>query len=413
MPKATGTDRLFVDEANIYVRGGKGGDGCVSFRREKFIPKGGPDGGDGGSGGSVFLLARQGIDTLLDLAGRHHYRAENGRPGEGKNRHGRNGKDLVVEVPTGTLVYDHESGRLLKDLTTDGERIRVAPGGRGGYGNLHYVSATNQTPRNATPGLPGRERTLRLQLKLIADVGLAGLPNAGKSTLLSRITRARPKIAAYPFTTLEPQLGIVELPGFRRLVVADIPGLIEGAHEGVGLGDAFLKHVERTRVIVHLVDLCPLEGQPAPAEAYRIIRRELEKYSPALAKREELVVATKLDLTEAHEALQTLQKELARPVVGISAVTGQNLRELTEAMWQAVERARVEPAAEATPLRFEGLADDPVEDDAAPDRHDTDADSPSDLPRTFPGGRVRQAEDPDISTPTAGQQSDPTETNGA
>ena len=313
MQRASGTSRLFVDEVVIHVRGGKGGDGCVSFRREKYIPKGGPDGGDGGHGGSVILVARAGPNTLLDLAGRHHYRAPDGRPGSGSNCAGKRGAHLVVTVPVGTLVYDATTGVLLKDLVQDGQAVRVARGGRGGRGNAYFVTATHQVPREFEPGLPGQERTLRLELKLIADVGFVGLPNAGKSTLLARLTRARPKIADYPFTTKEPQLGIAELPGFRRLVLADLPGLIEGAHEGVGLGDRFLRHIERTRVIVHLVELCPPEGAPPPAEAYRIIRRELEKYSAALAAREEIVVGTKLDLTEAPEALRTLSAALGRP----------------------------------------------------------------------------------------------------
>ena len=322
------------------MRGGKGGDGCVSFRREKFVPKGGPDGGDGGHGGSVFLMAKRGVDTLLDLTGKHHWRAENGRQGEGGNRHGRNGKDLIAIVPTGTLVYDEETGNLLKDLVEDEQKACVARGGRGGYGNSHFATATNQTPREAQPGRKGQERTLRLELKLIADVGFVGLPNAGKSTLLSRLTNARPKIADYPFTTKQPQLGIAELPGYRRLVLADIPGLIEGAHEGAGLGDAFLRHIERTRVIVHLVDLCPTQGSPTSDEAYRTIRHELEKYSPTLAQRREIVVGTKMDLTDAEDAFEEFTRTRGSQVYPISAVTGRGLRELTEVMWLAVEQAR-------------------------------------------------------------------------
>lgn len=340
MSRTQGTDRLFVDEVTIYVRGGRGGDGCVSFRREKFVPRGGPDGGDGGHGGSVYLQASSNLNTLLDLAGHHHWYGENGKPGSGANRTGRRGKHTVITVPTGTLVYDTESGRLLKDMVEDGALIRVARGGRGGYGNLHYVSSTNQAPREFQPGRPGQERTLRLELKLIADVGLVGLPNAGKSTMLSRLTRARARIAPYPFTTKEPQLGICELSGFRRLVLADIPGLIEGAHRGVGLGHAFLRHVERTRVIVHLVDLCPPEGTPAPLEAYKIVRRELEEYSPQLAARREIVVGTKLDLTGSQESLELLRRELGVPVAAVSAVTGASLRELAEMMWAAAEQVR-------------------------------------------------------------------------
>lgn len=340
MRQRAGTIRVFVDEVTIHARGGKGGAGCVSFRREKFVPKGGPNGGDGGNAGSVILVAKSGIDTLLDLAGRHHYHAENGRPGQGSNCTGRRGKTLLVTVPTGTLVYDADTGRLIKDLVDDGQQVCVARGGRGGRGNARFATATHQTPRESEPGLKGQERTLRLELKLIADVGFVGLPNAGKSTLLTRLTRARPKIAAYPFTTREPHLGIVELPGYRRLVLADLPGLIEGAHEGVGLGDTFLRHVERTRVILHLVDVCPPEGSPTPAEAYRIIRGELEKYSAALAEREEIVVGTKLDLTEAPAALAELQETLGQTVLGISAASGVALRELTERLWSAVDRAR-------------------------------------------------------------------------
>ncbi|MFH1746804.1 MAG: GTPase ObgE [Planctomycetota bacterium] len=358
MQRSSGTTRLFVDQATIQVRGGKGGDGCLSFRREKYVPKGGPDGGDGGDGGSVYLVAKDGVDTLLDLAGRHHYRAEHGRPGSGKNCTGRDGKDLRVIVPTGTLVYDAESGRLLKDLVEDNQEVCVAAGGRGGHGNLHFVSATHQTPRETTPGRRGQERMLRLELKLIADVGFVGLPNAGKSTLLARMTHARPKIAAYPFTTLEPQLGITELPGYRRLVLADIPGLIEGAHEGVGLGDAFLRHIERTRVIVHLVDLCPPVGALAPCEAYRAIRHELEKYSLTLVARAELVVGNKLDLTDAADELTALRDKLDVPVLGISGVTGQGIRELAEAMWSEVRQVRALEKQQAKPrLRFDALPD--------------------------------------------------------
>jgi len=317
----------------------------MSFRREKYVPRGGPDGGDGGHGGSVVLVADAGLDTLLDLTGRHHWRAENGRPGEGGNRHGRSGKPLLVPVPAGTLVYEADSERLLKDLVDHEQRVAVAKGGRGGYGNLHYASSTNQAPRETQPGLDGEERTLRLELKLIADIGLAGLPNAGKSTLLARLTNANPKIAAYPFTTKSPQLGITELAGFRRLVLADIPGLIEGAHDGVGLGDRFLRHIERTRVIVHLVDLCPEQGQPSPVQAYRVIRNELERYSPKLAARREIIVGTKLDLTDADQRLALLRRELGSAVHAISGVSGVGVRELTEMMWREVEQARLEDAA--------------------------------------------------------------------
>lgn len=352
MQRDAGSIRLFVDEVTIQVRGGKGGNGCMSFRRERFVPKGGPDGGDGGHGGSVFLVSKSGVDTLLDLAGRHHYHARNGRPGSGANCTGRSGEDLLVTVPIGTLVYDADTGRLLKDLVGDGQGVCVAAGGRGGRGNARFATPTHQTPREAKPGAKGQERTLRLELKLIADVGFVGLPNAGKSTLLSRLTRARPKIADYPFTTRQPHLGITELPGYRRLVLADLPGLIEGAHEGVGLGDTFLRHIERTRVILHLLDLCPPEGAPSPAEAYRIIRRELEKYSPKLAVRQETVVGNKLDLSPAPAALEELRRALTLPVQGISGVSGLGLRELAEALWAAVEQAR-RVEQEQTPVRID------------------------------------------------------------
>jgi len=349
MQRHSGALRLFVDEATIYVRGGKGGNGCMSFRREKYVPKGGPDGGDGGKGGAVHLEARASLSTLLDLAGKHHWRAENGKHGSGKDKHGRYGRELIVPVPTGTLVYDADSGRLLKDLVHDGQRVCVATGGRGGRGNARFASPTNQAPRETEPGLPGQERTLRLELKLIADVGLVGLPNAGKSTLLSRLTHARPKIAAYPFTTTEPYLGIAELPGYRRLVLADIPGLIEGAHQGAGLGDAFLRHIERTRVIVHLIDLCPPEGSPTPTEAYHVIRNELGQYRPALAQRREIIVGNKMDLTAAADALGELRQALNRPVSATSGVSGTGLRELLETMWSAVEQVRQQERERAAP----------------------------------------------------------------
>jgi GTP-binding protein len=337
---------MFIDRAEIFVRSGQGGHGCVSFRRERFIPKGGPDGGDGGAGGSVILKADEQITTLLDLAGKHHWIAEKGRPGKGKNMTGKKGSDLVVHVPPGTLVYDRDSGRLLKDLDEAGKQVCIARGGRGGKGNAHFVSSRHQVPRFAQPGEEPEERWLRLELKLIADVGLVGLPNAGKSTLLSRLSQARPKIADYPFTTLEPQLGIVELPGYRRFVMADIPGLIEGAHQGTGLGDDFLRHIERTRVIVHLVDVHPLPGEPTPAEAYKIIRKELANYSQALADKPECIVANKIDLSDTDEAVRAFRAELAAEgiavdrVLAISGVTGAGLESLGDELWEVIEEAR-------------------------------------------------------------------------
>ncbi len=366
---------MFIDRAEIYVRGGRGGHGCVSFRREKYLPKGGPDGGDGGRGGDVYLVAEPSLTTLLDLTGRHHWIAGNGQPGSGQNRTGRSGRDVLVPVAPGTLVYDRDTGLLIKDLDTPGERVLIARGGRGGKGNAHFASSRRQAPRFSQPGKPPEERWLRLELKLIADVGLVGLPNAGKSTLLSRLSRAQPRIADYPFTTTEPQLGIVELSGYRRFVMADIPGLIEGAHQGVGLGDAFLRHIERTRVIVHLIDVHPLAGQPSPAEAYRIIRSELRQYSDLLADKPEVVVANKIDLADNLEAVDRLRGDLDREVFAVSGVTGAGLGELAERLWDLIVQARRE-AEEAWRNR---PVDDPfalpphLRDDAEP-AADADAD---------------------------------------
>ena len=333
---------MFIDEAEIYVLAGDGGHGSVSFRREKFIPRGGPDGGDGGRGGSVYLVATDKVDTLLDFAGRHHWRAGRGGNGSGANRTGKNGEDLEVQVPAGTIVYDIDRDVCLKDLTTPGQRIRVARGGRGGHGNARFATATEQAPRFAEDGKAGEERRLKLELKLIADVGLVGLPNAGKSTLLSRCSAARPKVAPYPFTTLSPNLGIVELAGFRRFVMADIPGLIEGSHLGHGLGHDFLKHIERTRILVHLVDISGFGDGADPIDNYRTIRHELEKYSPLLASKREIVVASKTDLDSEGAKVRSLEKALGRKLPAISAVTGAGVGELLELLWREVESARQE-----------------------------------------------------------------------
>lgn len=325
---------MFVDEATIYVKAGDGGKGCVAFRREKFVAKGGPEGGDGGDGGSVLFVADSSKDTLLDFAGKHHWKARSGGMGLGKKMAGEDGGNLVIPVPCGTLIYDTDHGILLADLDTPGREVLVAKGGRGGRGNVHFKSSTNQAPRFAEPGGIGQERNLKLELKLIADVGLVGMPNAGKSTLLRAISAAQPKVAAYPFTTLDPQLGIVELDGERRMVFADIPGLIEGAHSGAGLGHDFLKHIERTKIIIHMLDLFPTDGTD-PAENYRTIRKELEAFSPLLAGKEEIIAANKLDLAMDDIALKDVREKLGgREIFGISGAAHQGLAELLDAIWR-------------------------------------------------------------------------------
>ncbi len=343
---------MFVDEAQIWVKAGDGGNGCVSFRREKFIPKGGPDGGDGGKGGDVYFHSVENIDTLTDFASKHHWQAQKGQPGSGNNKHGANGQDLIIKVPPGTLIYDTDLDLMLKDMNEVGLKVRVCRGGRGGKGNKAFATATNQTPRNATNGKPGQERNIKLELKLIADVGLVGMPNAGKSTLISRCSAARPKIADYPFTTIEPVLGIVELSGFRRFVLADIPGLIEGAHDGAGLGYEFLKHIERTTILAHILDIMPTDGSD-PAENYHAIRNELEQYSKILAQKPEIIIANKIDLApdSPHEIgqrppshgvkkVKELQEKLQQPIHPISAVTGSGVKELTELLWQKVKELK-------------------------------------------------------------------------
>lgn len=315
----------------------------MSLRREKYVPKGGPDGGDGGRGGDVVLLVDPSLDTLLGLTSSPHFFAGNGRPGKGKSMRGADGDDVMVTLPPGTLVYDKTTGELLADARSAGDRIVVARGGRGGFGNEHFKSATNQTPREATPGEPGEERTLQLELKLIADVGLVGKPNAGKSTLLAAVSRATPKVADYPFTTRSPNLGIAELDaaGERRLVIADIPGLIEGAAAGAGLGHEFLRHIERTTAIVHLLDLAPVDGSD-PAENYRAVRRELADYSPELATKPEIVALNKIDLVPAADRQETLARVVAAlrglgaaDPIAISGATGEGVRQLLESCWRA------------------------------------------------------------------------------
>lgn len=334
---------MLVDQAIISVSGGKGGDGCLSFRREKYMPYGGPDGGDGGKGGSVYLLADHDVDTLFDMNSQHHWRAAAGEDGRGKGQMGASADDLTIRIPPGTLVYDEESGRLLEDLDADGKRLLAARGGHGGWGNEHFKSATNQAPRTFTLGEPGQHRRLRLELKLIADVGFVGKPNAGKSTLLSRLSRARPKIADYPFTTIEPQLGIAELPGGRRLVLADIPGLIEGASRGTGLGHDFLRHIERTRILVHLLDAEPTDPSD-PVSNYRVIQNELAAYSKPLADKPQIVALNKMDLHATEEdrrvAVEMVQQETGVEVMPLSAATGVGCAELLERCWQVVSRAK-------------------------------------------------------------------------
>ena len=333
---------MLIDRAEIQVRAGKGGDGCVSFRRERFVPRGGPDGGDGGDGGGVFAVADENVETLLDFQSRYHWFARNGQPGMGKNMTGKGAPPLTLRLPVGTLIYDKQTDVLLKDLSTPGERVCVAEPGKGGRGNARFARPDHQVPREFEKGQPGQERILRLELKLIADVGVVGLPNAGKSTLLARLTHAKPKIAAYPFTTLQPQLGIVELPGQRRFTMADLPGLIEGAHRGAGLGDEFLRHIERTRVLLHLVDVGSCASDAEAPDAYRVIRRELSAYSPQLAEKPELVVASKIDLTNAADRVQSLAHAIQCPVLGISAVTGVGLRDVVESLWRLVNENRRE-----------------------------------------------------------------------
>jgi GTP-binding protein len=328
---------MFVDEAIIHVKAGDGGNGCVAFRREKYVPKGGPDGGDGGDGGSVIFVSDPNKNTLLDFAGRHHWRAERGEAGMGKKMFGKKGRELVIPVPPGTLIHDTDHNILLADLDAPHKQVVIARGGKGGRGNWHFKSPVNQAPRYAEPGTDGEERNLRLELRLIADVGLVGMPNAGKSTLLSVVSAARPKIADYPFTTLEPQLGIVELDSDRRMVFADIPGLIEGAQHGAGLGHAFLRHIERTKVIVHLLDLYPTDGSD-PAHNYRKIRGELEAFSPNLASKPEVVAANKIDMAIDDEAITKLVDALPeREILPISGVSRQNVPQLLETVWKMLE----------------------------------------------------------------------------
>jgi GTP-binding protein len=328
----------FIDTARIVVKAGDGGRGCVSFRREKYVPRGGPNGGDGGDGGSIYLEASRSFRTLIDQKFQQLYRATRGEHGRGKDQHGATGPDMTIKVPPGTVVTDAETGALLADLTREGERVLVAKGGRGGRGNARFATATRQAPRFAQPGIPGETRTLQLELKLIADVGLVGLPNAGKSSLLAAFSAARPKIAAYPFTTLAPNLGVVEVPPHGGFVVADIPGLIEGAAQGAGLGIRFLRHIERTRILVQVVDVA--EGAEDPVAAARTVERELGAYNPALPDRPRLLAGNKIDLPHA-EGLARLAAwcgETQRSLTPISAATGEGIPALLEALVAELRR---------------------------------------------------------------------------
>jgi GTP-binding protein len=334
---------MFVDRVSLYVKGGDGGAGCCSFRREKYVPRGGPDGGDGGDGGDVIVRAVAGTDSLAEIVNRKHWRADAGGRGMPDNCHGKRAAELVIPVPPGTIIRDRDRGNVLRDLTRAGEQVTVAAGGRGGRGNRAFASATNRAPRQTQPGTPGEERWITLELKVIADAGLIGLPNAGKSTLLSRLSQAQPEIAAYPFTTKHPNLGLVTIGGERAFVLADLPGLIEGAHSGVGLGHEFLRHVERNRVLVHLVEPFPADGS-SPLNNYRTIRRELELYRPELAAKPEIIAVSKAELTGSGEVRRQLEGELGRPVLAISAVTGAGLADLVRAVVEQLHMLPTEVA---------------------------------------------------------------------
>jgi GTP-binding protein len=340
---------MFVDEVDIHVTAGDGGRGCLSFRREKFVPRGGPDGGDGGTGGSVFIVATLTKNTLIDFRFHPEFEARGGSHGQGSNKTGQTAYDLEIGVPIGTLVFqkDPESGEItpMADLTEEGQRVLVAKGGRGGRGNARFVSSTNRAPRRTEPGVAGEERYLRLQLKLIADVGIVGFPNAGKSTLISRISAARPKIADYPFTTLSPNLGVVRLGDDRSFVAADVPGLIEGAHTGHGLGHQFLRHIERTKVLVHLVDVSSTSGRD-PVQDFDTILRELRLFDAKVAAKPQLVAAAKMDAVDDPSRVEALERHvraLGFPFFRISAVVGTGLDDLLEAAWRQIVAVRAVP----------------------------------------------------------------------
>ena len=343
----------FLDQARVFIRSGDGGAGSVSFRHEKYIEFGGPDGGDGGRGGDVWIEAAKGLNTLIDYRYQQHYKARNGMHGMGRNRTGAGGDDVTLKVPAGTQVFEEDNETLICDLTHEGQRYRLAAGGNGGFGNARFKTSTNQAPRRANPGLPGVERTIWLRLKLIADAGVIGLPNAGKSTLLAAVTRARPKIADYPFTTLHPNLGVASADG-REFILADIPGLIEGAHEGVGIGDRFLGHVERTRVLLHLISA----QEEDPAQAYRTVRKELAAYGHGLAEKPEIVALSQTDILDEDtraEKSARLEKATGRPPLMMSSVSGEGVRQVLRLLGDAIATAQetAEAASPASPLREE------------------------------------------------------------
>ncbi|MBI4687044.1 MAG: GTPase ObgE [Nitrospirae bacterium] len=334
----------FVDQVKIYLKAGDGGRGCISFRREKYVPRGGPNGGDGGRGGHIIFKTTRDVNTLLDVRYQQHYYAERGEHGMGKDMHGRNGKDMIIPVPIGTLIKDASTDEVLEDLIKDGQEFMAAKGGRGGLGNAHFKTSTRQAPKFAQPGEPGEEKTLVLELKLLADVGLIGLPNAGKSTLISAISSAKPKIADYPFTTLVPVLGVVKARGFRSFVVADIPGLIEGAHRGAGLGFQFLRHVERTSILLHLVDVSEITEED-PVENFEKINKELELYSPGLLEKPQAVVGTKLDIAGGGERLRRLSKyckDKGYDFFTVCAPKGEGIKRLTAYLAKKVEEKKAD-----------------------------------------------------------------------
>ena len=340
---------MFVDKVKIYVKAGDGGDGAVAFLREKYKPYGGPAGGDGGKGGDVILVATSRKLTLYDFKYKRHFRAPNGERGRGKNQHGKDAEDLILEVPIGTVVIDAKTGQVICDLTEEGQMCVVAKGGKGGRGNARFATPTNQAPKYAEKGQKGEERWLVLELKLIADVGIIGLPNAGKSTLISKLTKARPKIANYPFTTLSPVLGVIELEDASKIVLADIPGLIEGASQGKGLGLEFLRHIERTKLLLHLIDVSD-QRQVEPLEAFKIVNSEMEKYNPELLKKKQIVVGTKIDILTDREILNDLKKEFEKMgymFIPVSSITGEGIDTLREVIIEQVKGGKDESLGNA------------------------------------------------------------------